>query len=150
MAESTFFEAAHERGYRDALWFQRKYGDAAKCSEAIARLISQAMTQLLGGKKTDNLVELTRELQRLAPDEPVLAEKLAELANGLAQPEAALTAEALTALFKAQDNWTVDAAEFCMRKNSQLDLRAALPARLEHKNDGRVRETRRVSAAGVV
>lgn len=150
MAESTFFEAAHERGYRDALWFQRKYGEAAKCSEAIARLISQAMTQLLGGKKTDDLAELTQELQRLTPDEPALTETLAEMTNGLAQPEEALTAEVLTALFKAQDNWTAAAAEFCMRKNSQLDLRAALPSRQQQKSDARTHDTRRVSAAGVV
>jgi hypothetical protein len=37
-----------------------------------------------------------------------------------------------------------------MRKNSQLDLRAALPARQEQKGDARTRDTRRVRAAGVV
>ena len=35
MIGANFFEAAHEREYRDALLFQRKYAEAAKCTEAI-------------------------------------------------------------------------------------------------------------------
>ena len=38
-AGASFFEAAHERGYRDALFFQRKYAEAAKCAEVIARSV---------------------------------------------------------------------------------------------------------------
>ena len=40
---SSFFEAAHERNYRDALKFQRKFEDSAKCAEEIARLIGQGV-----------------------------------------------------------------------------------------------------------
>ena len=48
---SSFFEAAHERNYRDALKFQRKFEDSVKCAEEIARLIGQGVSELLGGKK---------------------------------------------------------------------------------------------------
>ncbi len=43
---SSFFEAAHERNYRDALKFQRKFEDSAKCAEEIARLIGQGVSEL--------------------------------------------------------------------------------------------------------
>ena len=44
---SSFFDAAHERNYRDALKFQRKFEDSVKCAEEIARLIGQGVSELL-------------------------------------------------------------------------------------------------------
>ena len=147
--EPLFFEAAHERGYRDALWFQRKYAEAAKCAEAIARLVGQGVAQLVGGKRPDDPAELAQELRRLLPEEPGLSEWLAAFAVELARPAEELGAEALAALFKAQDTWTVAAAEFCMRRNRQLDLAGALPAaRPDQSGAANVRAVRAGGAPG--
>ncbi|HET7060994.1 MAG TPA: nitrite/sulfite reductase, partial [Nitrosospira sp.] len=54
---SSFFEAAHERNYRDALKFQRKFEDSVKCAEEIARLIGQGVSELLGGQKFEDLAQ---------------------------------------------------------------------------------------------
>ncbi|MDE2366719.1 MAG: nitrite/sulfite reductase, partial [Betaproteobacteria bacterium] len=64
---SSFFEAAHERNYRNALKFQRKFEDSVKCAEEIARLISQGVSELLGGQKFDDLAQQSEELRRVLP-----------------------------------------------------------------------------------
>ena len=47
---ANFFEAAHEREYRNALVFQRKYNEASQCNESILRLLGSGVAQLLGGR----------------------------------------------------------------------------------------------------
>ena len=124
---SDFFEAAHERNYRDALLFQRKYPEAAKCAEAIVHLLGQAVTQLAGGKKLDDLTDQAEELARALPAQPPLSEGLARFAQALSRPEDDFTEASLSQLFRDIDAWTLAAAEFCLAREPQLDLSGALP-----------------------
>ncbi len=118
---SSFFEAAHERRYRDALFMQRKYGEAAKCAEAILSLIGQGLVQLHGGNVGSALPEIAVGLKSLVPG------KLSELFEELALKLHSLEADSLSSLFKVIDVWTKDAAEYCLQHDSQLDLSEALP-----------------------
>ena len=83
---SSFFEAAHERNYRDALKFQRKFEDSVKCAEEIARLIGQGVTELLSGQKHEDLAEQAEELRRVLPTKPRLSRQLAKFAEDFARP----------------------------------------------------------------
>jgi sulfite reductase (ferredoxin) len=121
---ATFFEAAHERQYRRALMFQRKYAEAAQCSEAILRLLGGGLVQLLDGIRQDDpsqfaarfaqhgLTEIADEFTRLAG----LLEKTTE-------PDEAV----LAPLNRDVDEWTVKVAKFCLAQDAQLDLAEALP-----------------------
>jgi len=133
---SAFFDAAHEREYRDALKFQRKFGEAAKCAEAITRLIGQGVSLLVGGEKIEDLAGQAEELRRALSagaavqneaDDVLLADKLAQFAAELARPAEELNDAGLTALFRQIDDWTQAAAEFSVRRDRQLDLSGALP-----------------------
>ncbi|MET1085072.1 MAG: nitrite/sulfite reductase [Burkholderiales bacterium] len=126
-AGASFFEAAHERGYRDALFFQRKYAEAAKCAEVIARSVAQAVAQIAGGRKHDDLLSLATEIAQRVPDRPALAEQLETFANVLAQPEETLTDKTVAPLFKPLDEWTLAAADYCLHREPTLDLTGALP-----------------------
>jgi len=131
---SAFFDAAHERGYRDALVFQRKYEDAAQCGEHIVRLIGQGLAQLLGGKKIDDPAGLSDELARLLPGS--LAQQAVRFSAGLSDQATVLNEAALRALFKAIDAWTIQVAEFCVARDKQLDLTEALPNRGQKTEGG--------------
>ncbi len=133
---SAFFDAAHEREYRDALKFQRKFAEAAKCAEAITRLIGQGVSLLAGGKKIEDLAGQAEELRRAlsastaVPTEPydvLLADKLTQFAAELARPAEEYNDAGQTALFRQIDEWTQAAADFCVRRDRQLDLSGALP-----------------------
>ena len=39
----AFFDAAHERGYREAFVFQRKIEDAVACAEAQLKLVGEGL-----------------------------------------------------------------------------------------------------------
>ena len=128
MIGANFFEAAHEREYRNALAFQRKFDEAAQCNEAILRLLGSGVAQLLGGTRQDDLGKLAGQLQQLIPG---------AIADGFAQAVAALAAageisgEELEAVSKAVDGWTVKVATFAAEQDAQLDLNeavAGLPA----------------------
>jgi len=119
---ANFFEAAHEREYRNALVFQRKYSEAAQCNESILRLLGSGVAQLLGGKRQDDLQLLVQELNLLAPDE--IAIEFAHAALGAAE-EADVDAVALASA--KVDAWTLKVAEFATAKDGQLDLKEALP-----------------------
>jgi sulfite reductase (NADPH) hemoprotein beta-component len=126
---SNFFEAAHERGYRNALVFQRKYGEAVKCAEAIARLIGQGVVHLLGGNsKQESLSDLGAELVGLLSDQPELGEQLAEFGAAFARDSEEWTEKELNPLFAKLDSWTMEVAELCVSRDRQLDLSGALPA----------------------
>lgn len=128
---SNFFEAAHERGYRNALVFQRKYGEAVKCAEAIARLIGQGVVHLLGGNnKQENLADLGAELVGLLSDQPELGEQLAEFGAAFARDSEEWTEKELNPLFAKLDSWTMEVAGLCVSRDRQLDLSGALPAPL--------------------
>ncbi|MBI0414592.1 MAG: nitrite/sulfite reductase [Nitrosospira sp.] len=124
---SSFFEAAHERNYRNALKFQRKFEDSVKCAEEITRLIAQGVTELLGGQKYENLQEQAEELERSLPTKPQLSKQLKKLAEYFATPGNNLNDALLTEWFLELDQWTLEVAEFCLSFDAQLDLSGALP-----------------------
>jgi sulfite reductase (ferredoxin) len=121
---ANFFEAAHEREYRNALVFQRKYNEAAQCNESILRLLGSGVAQLLGGARQDDLAQLTAQLNLLAPEE--IAAEFAHAALELAGSEE-IDNEALAAASAKVDAWTVKVAAFATEKDGQLDLKEALP-----------------------
>lgn len=118
---SSFFEAAHERRYRDALFMQRKYGEAAKCAESILSLIGRGLVQLHGGHSGEALAEISPGLKALIPG------KLSDLFEDISHRLAEVESESLSSLFKAIDAWTHAAAEHCQQHDAQLDLSEALP-----------------------
>ncbi|MDD2775191.1 MAG: nitrite/sulfite reductase [Gallionella sp.] len=121
---ANFFEAAHEREYRNALVFQRKYAEAAVCNEAILRLLGSGLAQLLGGIRQEALADLGVQLSTLVPSE--LAGEFASAAQGLANT-ADISVADLDTLSAAVDRWTVNAATFATAHDAQLDLSEALP-----------------------
>ena len=121
---ANFFEAAHEREYRNALVFQRKYDEAAHCNEAILRLLGSGIVQLLEGAHDGDLNQLAGQLRQLVPGE--LADEFAQTTGSLAG-SAEIDAEALAAISATVDNWTIKAAAFASEKDAQLDLAEALP-----------------------
>jgi sulfite reductase (NADPH) hemoprotein beta-component len=121
---ANFFEAAHEREYRNALVFQRKYVEAAQCNESILRLLGSGVAQLLGGARQDDLGKLGEQLNLLAPEE--IAAEFAHAAEEAAADEE-VDVEAVAAASAKVDAWTVKVAEFATAKDGQLDLKEALP-----------------------
>ena len=119
---ANFFEAAHEREYRNALVFQRKYDEAAQCNEAILRLIGSGLAQLLGGVRLDDLVKLGTQLAQMVPGE--IAQGFARAATALAK-SGEFSNEELTPISAAVDAWTVKVAAFAMEQDGQLDLTEA-------------------------
>ncbi len=124
---TSFFEAAHERNYRDALKFQLKFADSVGCAEEIARLIGQGALELIGGQKPDSLAELAEEFRRLLPTKPRLSRQLARFAEDFASPAEEMNDARLTEWFAELDNWTMEVAEFCLSFDRGLDLAGALP-----------------------
>ena len=122
---ANFFEAAHEREYRRALVFQRKYAEAASCNEAILRVIGNGLVQMLHGLKQDDLHQLHLQLQQL--DTGSIAAEFGRLAAMLQDVEDITDAE-LAPINNAVDAWTVQVAKFCAARDVQLDLDEALPA----------------------
>lgn len=127
---SNFFDAAHERNYRDALKFQRKFAESVNCAEAIAKLIAQGMAHLLGGKLSDDLAELAHEIDAKLSGQKGFARELASFKERFAAPPEQVSDAALSKLFAELDRWTVEAAEHCQRFDRQLDLSGALPKSL--------------------
>lgn len=121
---ANFFEAAHEREYRNALVFQRKYAEAAQCNEAILRLLGSGVAQLLGGVRQDELAQLAGQLRQLAP--VTIADDFAAAVNG-AHAGGDADAGTLAAASAAVDAWTVKAAAYATEQDAQLDLTEALP-----------------------
>jgi len=121
---SSFFEAAHEREYRRALMFQRKYAEAAQCSEAILRLLGGGLVQLLDGKRQDDPEQFPARLVHHGLS--AIADEFTRLAAQLAGEEEP-TESSLARLNRSVDEWTVRVAEFCLAQDAQLDLDEALP-----------------------
>jgi sulfite reductase (NADPH) hemoprotein beta-component len=121
---ANFFEAAHEREYRNALVFQRKYNEAAQCNESILRLLGSGVAQLLGGARQEDLSHLAAQLNLLAPEE--IAAEFSHAAQELVTDEE-IDNEALAVASAKVDAWTVKVAAFATEKDGQLDLTEALP-----------------------
>lgn len=126
-AGANFFEAAHEREYRDALFFQRKYAEAAKCAEVIARGVGQALAQIAGGRRHEDLRALAAEIAERLPERGDLAAPLSKFADVLAQPEEIMNEVSVAPLFGALDEWTLAVADYCLKREPTLDLTGALP-----------------------
>ncbi|MDL1864161.1 nitrite/sulfite reductase [Betaproteobacteria bacterium PRO5] len=124
---TTFFDAANERNYRNALKFQRDFGESMKSAETVIQLISQGVTQLAGGRKCETLAEQAEELLQALPDHPALAKSLANFAQYFSRSVEELNDQLLTEWYAEMDEWTNDAAEFCMEVDRQLDLSGSLP-----------------------
>jgi sulfite reductase (ferredoxin) len=122
MIGANFFEAAHEREYRNALVFQRKYDEAAQCNESILRLLGSGLAQLLGGVRHDDLDKLAIHLQQLLPGE--IADELERAASALTKA-VEIGHEELALISAAVDSWTRKVAAFAMQQDAQLDLTEA-------------------------
>jgi sulfite reductase (ferredoxin) len=116
---ANFFEAAHERTYRNALVFQRKYFEAAQCNEAILRLLGSGLAQLLGGRREEDLEKLAVQLNRLVPGE--IAGEFASAVDTLGNDEE-ISAEELAPVSAAVDSWTAKVANYATELDAQLDL----------------------------
>ncbi len=122
---ANFFEAAHEREYRRALGFQRKYAEAAQCNDAILRLLGNGLFQLLGGTRQQDPAQLAVLLGQLGAEG--LAEEFERL-TGLVKEVDAISEAELAPINHAVDAWTVKVAAFCVARDGQLDVGDALPA----------------------
>ncbi|OGT00244.1 MAG: nitrite reductase [Gallionellales bacterium RIFCSPLOWO2_12_FULL_59_22] len=123
MIGANFFEAAHEREYRNALVFQRKFDEAAQCNEAILRLLGSGLVQLLGGTRQDDLGRLAAQLQQLVPG--AIADEFARAVAALANA-GEIGGEELAPISAAVDGWTVKVAAFAAEQDAQLDLNEAV------------------------
>jgi len=119
---ANFFEAAHEREYRNALVFQRKFDEAAQCNESILRLLGSGVAQLLGGVREDDLEKLAVQLQQVLPGE--IADGLARSVTALLKADE-ISQEELAIISAAVDDWTVKVAAYAMQQDAQLDLTEA-------------------------
>ncbi len=116
---ANFFEAAHEREYRNALVFQRKYSEAVQCNEAILRLLGSGLAQLLGGKRQDDLQQLAVQLCQLVYGP--IADEFVSLVAQLTNSDE-ITVEELASVNAAVDSWTVKVATYATEVDAQLDL----------------------------
>jgi sulfite reductase (ferredoxin) len=119
---ANFFEAAHEREYRNALVFQRKFDEAAQCNESILHLLGSGVAQLLGGVRENDLEKLAVQLQQLLPGE--IADGLARSVNALSKADE-ISQEELAIISTTVDDWTVKVAAYAMQQDAQLDLTEA-------------------------
>ncbi len=119
---ANFFEAAHEREYRNALVFQRKYDEAAQCNEAILRLLGSGVAQFLGGMRQEDLGKLAGQLRQLTPG--AVADEFAKAVTALANADE-IGNEELAPISAAVDSWTVKVGAFVMEKDAHLDLTEA-------------------------
>lgn len=126
---SAFFNAAHERRYRDAFFFQRKYPEAVQAALAIPQLIAEGLLDLVqpvrGRAPLGELARLVEALQGQLPD--ALVAGLAGLAADAAVDAEDWDEPRAAALAARVDAWTRAAAGFCLERDAQLDLGGALP-----------------------
>ena len=73
------------------------------------------------------MTEQAEELRRVLPTKPRLSRQLAKFAEDFARPAEELNDALLTEWFSELDAWTMEAAEFCLGFDRQLDLAGALP-----------------------
>ena len=123
MIGANFFEAAHEREYRNALVFQRKLAEAVLCNEAILRLLGAGLAQLLGGIRQDDLGKLASQLQLLIPGS--IADEFERIVAVLAET-GEIGVEELATISAAVDSWTVKVAAYAAEQDAQLDLNEAV------------------------
>ncbi|PWT76200.1 MAG: nitrite reductase [Proteobacteria bacterium] len=123
---TLFFDAAHERNYRDALKFQRKYSEALGCAEAGLRAVVKALSDATGIADTEDLAEFAAALASGVPEAGALADELTVLSAAVMLEDAPGEPD-ISALFTRVDGWTVRAAQLCQQRDPTLVLRDALP-----------------------
>jgi len=123
---TLFFEAAHERNYRDALKYQRKYAEALNCAEAGLQAVSRALADAAAIPENDDLPAFAKALADAVPEARPLATELTVLAEAVALEDAPGEPD-ISALFARVDAWILAAAELCQRRDPTLVLRDALP-----------------------
>jgi sulfite reductase (NADPH) hemoprotein beta-component len=122
----AFFDAAHERDYREAFVFQRKFDDAVACAEAQLKSVGEGLAVFLAGSRPQQPAEIAAVLRGLTFAEG-LGERFGTLASALTRLSEADTKE-FKRVFAQIDQWIAEAAAFCRARDPQLDLRGALPA----------------------
>jgi sulfite reductase (ferredoxin) len=120
---TLFFEAAHERNYREALKFQRKYSEALSCAEASLMAVSRALGDATGAQ-ADDLTGFAAQLTAIAETRE-LAGELSQLASIVALEDAPGDPD-ISAIFSRVDTWIDSAAEWCQQRDPTLVLREAL------------------------
>jgi hypothetical protein len=120
---TLFFEAAHERNYRDALKFQRKYSEALSCADASLTAVARALGDATG-VQADDLAGFVAKLSAI-PETQALASELTELADIVALEEAPGEPD-ISAIFTRIDAWIDAAADWCQQRDPTLVLREAL------------------------
>ena len=123
---TLFFEAAHERNYRDALKFQRKYAEALSCAEAGLRAVVKALADATGIPEQDDFTAFASALAAAGPDAAALAGELTHLGAAVTLEDAPGEPD-ISSLFGRVDAWTAGAAQLCQRRDPALVLRDALP-----------------------
>jgi sulfite reductase (NADPH) hemoprotein beta-component len=123
---TLFFEAAHERNYREALKFQRKYADAVNCAEVALRAVAKALAHATSAAEDDDLISLAGRLSPALGEQAWLADQLHDLAAKLGVEEPPADPE-ISRLFARVDGWIVAAGEYCQQRDASLSLRDALP-----------------------
>ncbi len=121
-----FFDAAHERTYRDAFVFQRKYAEAAACADAQLGLVAHGLIEFVNAKAAESLSDVAQELAS-RPDTSALGTRLSALVGELSQATVLAEEPTLKEIFLEIDTWITAAAEFAQGREPQLDLRSALP-----------------------
>src|SRR3954452_13361732 len=120
---TLFFEAAHERNYRDALKFQRKYSEALSCADASLTAVARALGDATS-VQADDLAGFVAKLSTI-PETQALAAELAELADIVALEEAPGEPD-ISAIFTLIDAWIDSASERSPQRAPTLVLREAL------------------------
>jgi sulfite reductase (NADPH) hemoprotein beta-component len=123
---TLFFDAAHERNYRDALKFQRKYPEALSCAEAGLQAVARAVADAAAIPESEDLASFAAALASALPEARALAGELKTLAAAVTLEEAPGEPD-ISALFSRVDKWIVSAADLCQRRDPTLVLRDALP-----------------------
>ncbi|HYL18824.1 MAG TPA: nitrite/sulfite reductase, partial [Burkholderiales bacterium] len=113
---TLFFDAAHERNYRDALKFQRKYPEALSCAEAGLQAVARAVADSAAIPESEDLASFAGALASALPEARALAGELKTLAAAVTSEEAPGEPD-ISALFSRVDKWIVSAADLCQRRD---------------------------------
>ena len=79
---TLFFEAAHERNYRDALKYQRKYAEALNCAEAGLQAVARALADATAIPENDDLSAFAEQLGRCRAGGTAVGRRAGHLVRG--------------------------------------------------------------------
>ena len=123
---TLFFDAAHERNYRDAFKFQRKYPEALSCAEAGLQAVARAVADSAAIPESEDLASFADALATALPEAWALAGELKTLSAAVTSEDGPGEPD-ISALFSRVDKWIASAADLCQRRDPTLVLRDALP-----------------------